>query len=182
MSSVKTDESKIIDLIDHAIKEKQEKPKIYLKIFQFFKLYVNNLFEKIIGIISIMIGTYLILNFRGQIINLGLGLILIGISFLLLTLKIVKPQKNITIRLLESDRIPFFFSLWIFISLIITYQSDFRLLIVIIMIGFLIIKEITKSYVSKELNKKMKIFLLAFFSSYLLIVIEKVAAFLSQVK
>ena len=148
--------------------------------YNFFNIYLYNLIEKIIGIFLIILGGYIILYFLDQFLNIGIALIVIGISFFFLTYKIKKQQVSLIKRIIISEKITFIFSIWIFISLIITEPSDFRLFLVTMMVGFLVIKEITKSQVSEDMDKRMKIFVMSFFLAFLMIVAEEIAIFLSN--
>jgi hypothetical protein len=163
------------------ITDLNNKIKFYnIHFYNFFNIYLYNLIEKIIGISFFILGVYIILNFLNQFLNIGIALIIIGLSFFFLTSEIIEPQESLIKRIIISEKITFMFSIWVFISLIITDQSDFRMFIVTMMVGFLVIKEITKSQVSDNTDKRMKIFVMSFFLAFLMIVAEEIAIFLSN--
>ena len=176
-------EKKIEEIIDSEIdksKIRENKlPKIKLLKIESLKIYIHELLGKFIGIILISLGVFLLINFLNNYINYGISLIIIGISFIFLISDIKNPKKNIILNMIKSEKITILFTIWILISLQSINQSDFRLLLVILMIGFLIIKETTRSIITENLEKKMKIFVIVFFLTYLMIIGEKLAIFIS---
>ena len=148
---------------------------------KYFKIYQHEIISKLIGIIIIALGLYLLIALFYQNPKIGMALILIGISFFFLISETKKNhEKSIIYKLIKSERITIMFSIWIFISLLISNNLDFRLFLIIVIIGFLVLKEISTSIITQELNKRMKIFVISFLVVYFMLVIEKVASFLSR--
>jgi hypothetical protein len=149
-------------------------------ILGFIRIYKYDLVTKIIALLIILSGAYYLLNFLNEYIKFGITFIMIGLSLFLFSEELKNQQKNLIIRIINSEKITLMFSLWIIISLIVTFQSDLRLFLVAIIIGFLVIKEITSSNVTDKINTRMKFFVIAFFLIYLLIIAEEIAVFLGQ--
>jgi predicted Zn finger-like uncharacterized protein len=150
--------------------------------FQIFNLYVyiEKLIPIIFGIILIAIGAYISLYLSEKYISVGLAFIIIGISVLFLTSEIIQSQERPIIRFIKSEKIIILFTIWIIISILITLKSDFKIFLIVVIIGFMIIKELTKSTSSEKINKRMKIFMIAMLLTYLMLVVEEIATYLSS--
>jgi hypothetical protein len=174
------DKSEIQNHINHLKKQNHETSKKYIWNFFPLNLQLYNLISIVIGILFIAIGSCLLFYFLNQILNLGIALIIIGVSFIFFTSEIKKPQKNMVKKIIISEKITIIFTIWIFISILITGLSDFRLFLVAIIIGFLVLKEIASSDITENLDKKMKIFIIIFFLVYLMMVGNTIISFLSE--
>jgi hypothetical protein len=69
-------------------------------------------------------------------------------------------------------------SIWIITSYFIALQADSQVLFILILLGFLIIKELSQEYISKTFQKRLNILLFFFFMVFFLIIAEKIAIIL----
>jgi uncharacterized protein YbaR (Trm112 family) len=138
----------------------------------------NNIFFKIppfitaifIGIIFIISG--LILLYMSLIQNLKIGITLIGIGALCFFL--ISEKKRLENALTPSEKITVIISTWMCISFLLTYYADLTIFFLINFIGFLIIKELLKAYITKNVDLKLKIIMLAFFAIYMMLIINTI--------
>lgn len=143
---------------------------------------VNNLLLKIPpymiaisgGLILIISGSILLYMSMIQNLRLGITLMIIGtFSFFFISEK--KRPRNC---LLISEKITIISAIWFLISLIITNNSDMTSFFLLIFIGFLVLMELAKSYITDILNMKMKIIVLAFFALYIMLIINTIVPYL----
>ena len=172
--STTTDSLKVIKSNTNNIDTNYESYQFPLLKIQPFNLYVHDMITKIIGLLFIISGSYILVTYLDQNPNVGVALIIIGISFFFLNLDIKFQQKSLIMRIIYSEKISIIFMLWIFISVLLTYDFDFGSFILSIIIGFLVIKELTRYYITDKLDKKMKIFIIAFFLIYIMIMGDKI--------
>jgi len=123
---------------------------------------------KAIGIIFIIGGTLVISHIIGGTQKLGIILILIGVIFTFF-ISIKKPLMN------DKDLyIALALSIWIIASYFITFQADSEVFFILILLGFLIITELSQEYITKNFQKRLNILLFFFLMVFLLIIAEKI--------
>jgi len=139
---------------------------------------VNNLLLKVPpnmialsgGLILIISGSTLLYMSMFQNLRLGITLMIIGtFSFFFISEK--KRPRNC---LLISEKITIISAIWFLISLLITNNLDITSFLLLIFIGFLVLKELAKSYITDALDMKMKIVVLAFFTVYTMLIINTI--------
>ena len=122
------------------------------------------------GLILIILGSTLLYMSMFQNLRLGITLMIIGtFSFFFISEK--KRPKNC---LLISEKITIISAVWFLISLLITNNLDITSFLLLIFIGFLVLKELAKSYITDALDMKMKIVVLAFFAVYTMLIINTI--------
>jgi len=128
----------------------------------------NNLLLKIppfiisivIGSIFFLIGGLALYNSLIEHLRIGITFSFIGGFFIFL----ISDKKRIEKRLLVSEKISIIFSVWIFISFILTTYADITIFFIVFFIGFLIIKELLKSTIPENVDFKLKIIVLVTFA------------------
>ena len=129
------------------------------------------LFVKEIGIIFMIGGLLVISRTIPGTQKLGISLALVGVIFTFF-IPIKKPLMNDDIFTVLA------LSIWIIASYFIAFQADSEVLFILILLGFLIIKELSQEYISKNLQKRLNILLFFFFMVFLLIIAEKIVIIL----
>jgi len=130
------------------------------------------LFVKEIGIIFMIGGILVVSHIIPGTQKLGISLALVGVIFTFF-ISIKKPLMN------NNDLFTALaLSIWIIASYFIAFQADSEVLFILILVGFLIIKELSQEYISKNLQKRLNILLFFFFMVFLLIIAEKIALIL----
>ena len=160
-SSKKTD--------DESKKDKEEiKKNILLRVPPFILAFVVGGFFIICG------GIFLFLSL---IDNLRIGATFLGIGGLCIAL--ITERNRVRKGLLPSERIVIILSLWLFISYLITMYIDITLFLIIFYAGLLIIKEFYKSSIPNNIEFKIKIVVLGFFTAYLMLVVNSIIPYFS---
>jgi hypothetical protein len=127
---------------------------------------------KAIGIIFIIGGILVISHIIGGTQKLGIILALVGVIFTFF-ISIKKPLIN------DKDLyIALALSIWIIASYFITFQADSEVFFILILLGFLIITELSQEYITKNFQKRLNILLFFFLMVFLLIIAEKIAIIL----
>jgi predicted RNA-binding Zn-ribbon protein involved in translation (DUF1610 family) len=124
--------------------------------------------SKIIGVILIIISIFLLLIPIPELEKIGLTLIIIGIIIIFL----------LSEKTLSEDIQDYYVTLGIimliWILVLITGKSNLELYLVMIFIGFLVIKEITVDYTSIQFQQRIGILFLWSFLIFLLIVAKRI--------
>jgi len=123
---------------------------------------------KTIGILFIIGGLFIISNIIPGTQKLGIILALVGVIFTFF-ISIKHPLMN------DNDLfIALALNIWIIASYFITFQADSEMLFILILVGFLIITELSQEYISKNFQKRLNILLFFLFLVFLLIIAEKI--------
>lgn len=72
------------------------------------------------------------------------------------------------------------FSIWIIVSFIITIQADSEILFIFILIGFLIIQELSQEQLTQLFQKRLNILLVIFVIVFIVIVADKIQIILTS--
>ena len=109
---------------------------------------------------------------RTQILNYIFAPIAIVLIFFTI---ITKPTPN------KNDRYnTLAFSLWIILSNLITIQTDTEILFIIILIGFLIIQELSQDNITHYFQKRLNVLLVIFLMVFIVIVADKIQMILTS--
>lgn len=144
----------------------------------------NNLFFKIppfitatfIGILFTISGSILLYISLIQNLKIGIALIIVGT----LCLFLVSEKKRSGNVLLFSEKITIIISIWICISFLLTYYADLTIFFITLFIGFLIIKELLNPHIPKNINLKLRIIVLSFFATYILLIVNTIVPYLTS--
>ena len=190
---------KEITEIEKTLAKKQD-IKIEKKTQEEKKLSIHrpNLLSNIIGLICLISGLVLIINPtnlsyfsilnllltnpNGLNIKLGLGLILIGLIFIVIIYE-KKPEKldnsNKTlnskkIKLLLSEKITLVLTVWIIILFFITGEGNLEIFFTLIFLGLLVVDILLADLFTKPLRFRMYLFISVFLIIYIVIISQKI--------
>lgn len=76
--------------------------------------------------------------------------------------------------MLISEKITIFVTTWIIVVFFVTLEMELEIFLVLILIGFVIIKEFTDRYTTFNFKKRFNIFIFMFLIVFIFIVMEKV--------
>ena len=177
----------VIDLNSFKKKEQQEQ-----QIHKVFKqTFLNSLKQpylrgRLIGLFLVIIGSIFYLYPTSSLITkIGVSFILMGtISFIFITEEKIllinnssKKEKKHRIQntnLLFSEKLTFLLSILILFVFLITDTSSLELFFILIYLGLLIIKELTKDFTPTYLERKLNMFVIGFFIIFIIIIISRV--------
>lgn len=161
-------------------------------------IYKPSLRSKIFGITLLILGLMFMINPEYFNIKLSLTFIIIGVSiYILLTDKkfIIIPQdpdKNINsttshnkIKDFENnlfdiyDKITLSTVILVLFLFIITGDTNTEIFLILVYLGFLMIKEFTKDFVPRQLKGRMNILLVTFLGIFIVIIANKMISVIS---
>jgi len=125
---------------------------------------------KILGIILLTIGNFVLWTPLGVNDKIGLSLIFIAIFMLFFT-----PEKSIQKG--NENKIFIFLTLWVLLMFFITGGSNIDTFFFFVVFGMLICMELAWVYLTPQLKKRLSFLILIFFSLCMVIVAEKVISF-----
>jgi len=149
-------------------------PKINSNQLPITKTTSRFLHPQIINILFIIGGVLFLIRIfqRTQVLNFIFAPIAIVLIFFTI---ITKPTPN------KNDRYnTLAFSLWIILSNLITIQTDTEILFIIILIGFLIIQELSQNNITLNFQKRLNILLVIFLMVFIVIVADKIQMILTS--
>ena len=76
--------------------------------------------------------------------------------------------------MLMSEKITLFVAVWIILALFITGDAELEIFFVLILIGFIVIKELTDRFTTVHLRHKMNIFIFVFIIVFIVLVGKKI--------
>ena len=82
--------------------------------------------------------------------------------------------------MLITEKIILFMSLWISVSLLITTESQFEIFLILILIGFVIIKEITNPFIVGKIKFKLNLFILIFLIMFILVIFNRIIVYVTD--
>ena len=130
------------------------------------------LYVKIIGILFITLGLFIIFGVIQGTQKLGIILALLGVIFTFF-ICIKHPLTH------DNDLfIALALCIWIIASYFITFQAESEIFFILIIVGFLIITELSQAYISKSFQKRLNILLFFLLMVFLLIIAEKIVTIL----
>jgi len=174
-----------VSLIDLNLFKKEEK-----QTHKGFKQNFLNFLEqpylrgRLIGLILIIIGSIFYLSPTSLFITkIGISFILMGIISFMFIKKILSisnsPKKEKkhgiqNINLLFSEKLVIVLNILILFIFLITDASSLELYLILIYLGLLIIKELTKDFTPIYLERKLNMFVIGFFTIFIIIIIRRV--------
>ena len=78
------------------------------------------------------------------------------------------------IRLLISEKITLVITVWIILMFFIVGEADLENFLIFILIGFLIVKELTDSFTTIHLKHRMNVFIYLFFMIFIVIIGKRI--------
>lgn len=80
--------------------------------------------------------------------------------------------------MLIAEKIALFLTIWIVIMLFITGDTSYELFIVLILIGFLVVKEFTDRYTTTYLKHRLNIYIIVFAMIFFVLIGRKILNFI----
>ena len=139
----------------------------HLHDFSFDTLYYSN---TLIGILLIIFGVIFLLNFTNLNVKIGASLMLIG--FLLIMFFNINEKSNK--KSFTGPEIFVIFAIWLFISLIITYNIDADIFLIVVILGIITLREFLFGSVSPRLEKRMNILFYSLLIIFILIITQRI--------
>jgi DNA-directed RNA polymerase subunit RPC12/RpoP len=168
-------------------KEEQQKRKVFKQTF-LNSLKQPYLRARLFGLILVIIGSvFYLFPMSSLITKIGVSFILMGIiSFMFITeekillinnsLKKEKKHRMQNINLLFSEKLVLVLNILILFIFLITDTSSLELFFILIYLGLIIIKELTKDFTPIYLERKLNMFVIGFFIIFIIIIIKRVMA------
>jgi hypothetical protein len=144
----------------------------HLKNFSFDALYYSH---TLIGILLLFVGIVFLFNLTNLNIKIGTSLILIGVMLILL-FNVNEKTINKTYTGQETFII---FSLWLFISLLLTYNIDAKIFLIIVILGILVLREFLAGSVSPLLEKRLNLLFYGLLIFFIVIISNKILEILN---
>jgi len=144
----------------------------HLKNFSFDTLYYSH---TLIGILLLFVGIVFLFNLTNLNIKIGTSLILIGVMLILL-FNVNEKTINKTYTGQETFII---FSLWLFISLLLTYNIDAKIFLIIVILGILVLREFLAGSVSPLLEKRLNLLFYGLLIFFIVIISNKILEILN---
>jgi hypothetical protein len=76
--------------------------------------------------------------------------------------------------MLISEKITLLISIWMVLVLFITGDSELEVFFILIILGFIVIKELTAHLTNSKIKFKMNVFILIFMSVFIILVINRI--------
>lgn len=143
----------------------------YLNDFSFDTLYYRN---TLIGILLIIVGVIFLLNLTNLNIKIGASLIFIGF---LLIIFLSTNEKTIK-KSVDGQEIFIIFTIWLFIGLMITYNIDADIFLIVVILGILTLREILFGSVSSRLEKRLHLLFYSLLIIFIIIIVQRVITIL----
>jgi len=109
---------------------------------------------------------------RTQVLNFIFAPIAIVLIFFTFITKPTRTEKDVYSTVA--------FSIWIIVSFIITIQADSEILFIFILIGFLIIQELSQDKLTQHFQKRLNVLLVIFIMVFIVIVADKIQIILTS--
>lgn len=139
----------------------------HLSDFSFNALYYNN---SLIGILLVIVGVIFLLNLSNLNIKIGTSLIFIGIILIMF----FNINEKTTKKSYTGSEIFIILTLWLFISLLITYNIDADIFLPVVILGIIIIREFLSGLVSPRLEKRLNILFYSLLILFILIIAQRI--------
>lgn len=126
--------------------------------------------SSLIGVLLIIIGVVFLVNPDNLRIKVGVSLILFGVfCFLLIRL----DEKDIT-NLITDRRLTLILALWVFLVLLLTYNIDADIFLIIVILGILILIELLSDFFSPLLKKRKTILFYVLLIAFVVVIEQSV--------
>ncbi len=133
----------------------------------FDTLYYSN---TLIGILLIIVGIVFLLNFINLNIKIGSSLILIGIMVIMF---FNINEKTLT-KTYSGQQIFIIFTIWLFLSLIITYNIDADVFLIVVILGILTLREFLFGSVGPRLEKRLHLLFYSLLVVFILVIVQRI--------
>jgi hypothetical protein len=135
--------------------------------FSFDALYFSNV---LIGILLIVVGVIFLLNQTNLNLKIGASLILIGVLLIL----VFNINEKTFKKSYTGPQIFFIFTIWLFISLLITYNIDADIFLIVAILGIITLREFVFGYVAPRLEKRLSLVFYGLLLVFILIIAQRV--------
>jgi hypothetical protein len=135
--------------------------------FSFNTLYYRN---SLIGILLIITGIIFLLNLTNLNIKIGSSMIFIGLFLIIFSNINEKTFK----KSLTGQEIFSIFAVWLFIALLITYNIDADIFLIVVVLGIITLIDFLSGSVSSRLKLRMNFLFYGLFIFFMLIVAQRV--------
>ena len=82
--------------------------------------------------------------------------------------------------MLITEKIILFMSIWISVSLLVTNEAQFEIFLILILIGFVIIKELTSPFIVGKIKFKLNLFILVFLLVFCLVIFNRIFEYVTS--
>lgn len=124
----------------------------------------------LIGILLIAVGVIFLLNFTNLNLKIGTSLIFIGV---LLIMFFNVSEKTIK-KSFSGQEIFFIFTSWLFLSLMITYNIDADIFLILVILGIIALREFVFRFAPGRLEKRMNLLFYGLVVLFIIIVAQRV--------
>jgi hypothetical protein len=124
--------------------------------------------SKIIGILLIIIGVGFFSNFSIFYIKIGVTSFLIGL-FLIILIK----DGNTANYVIDLQMV-LILAIWIWIAYFVTINFNLEIFFILILIGILVINEITNEFTTVHFKKRINIFVFVFLIIFMVIIVRNI--------
>lgn len=143
----------------------------HLNNFSFDTLYYRN---TLIGVLLIFVGVIFLLNFTNLNIKIGASLIFIG--FLLIMF--LNINEKTMIKSLTGQEVFIIFTIWLFICLMITYNIDADIFLIVVILGILTLREFLFGSVSPRLEKRLHLLFYSLLIIFIIFIAQRIITIL----
>jgi len=132
--------------------------------------YLFFTWNTLIGVLLVVTGVVFLVNPDNLRIKVGASLIIFGVfCFLLIRL----DEKDIT-NLITDRRLTLILALWVFLVLILTYNIDADIFLIIVILGILILIELLSDFFSALLKKRKTILFYVLLIAFIVVIEQSV--------
>lgn len=135
--------------------------------FSFDTSYYSN---SIIGILLIIVGIIFLLNLTNLNIKIGVTLLFIGTILIMFFTINEKTTKNS----FTGPAIFYIFTIWIVIALMLTYNIDADIFLIVVILGIISIREFLSGFVSPRLEKRLNLLFYGLFIIFVPIIAQRI--------
>jgi hypothetical protein len=135
------------------------------------KIFIEKSTVHKIRIIGIFIFSFSLIFFSNfSLLSIKLGSILLSAGLFLIFL--IKDENKITYH--RTIKLIMLYLIWMWVVLFITTNNNYEIFFLLILVGMLVINEITDEYTPVNFKIRMNIFIFAFFIIFIVILIQKI--------
>lgn len=157
----------------------KKKEDILKKSETYFPKNQNQLYTRIIGIILLIIGIQFIFNAflfnTTSLLNIKIGITSALIGFLMIFL----ITGESTFKGISDMQITLVMTIWILLMFFITGNASLEIFFTTVILGLLVIKELTDEFTNLYLKKRINIFIFIFFLLFIVIAGERIVSILN---
>jgi len=139
----------------------------HLSNFSFDTLYYSN---TLVGILLIIVGIIFLFNLTNLNIKIGTSLILIGIMLIMF----FNIHEQTIKKSYTGKEVFIIFTLWLFVSLLITYNIDADIFLIIVILGIIVLREFLSGSVCPRLEKRLNMLFYGLLILFILIIGKRI--------